>query len=57
MKRVINLAIILDENIEQPNYRIPNSIYTLSDAEETIIHRYGAPTDEFGTDNCYFELE
>ena len=43
--------------IDQSKDSIPNSIYTLSDAEETIIRRDRAPIDEFGTNNCYFELE
>ena len=43
--------------IDQLKDSIPNSICTISDAEETIIRRDRAPTDEFVTNNCYFELE
>ena len=43
--------------IDQSKDSIPNSMYTISDAEETIIRRDRAPTDVFGTNNCYFDLE
>ena len=43
--------------IEEPNYRILNSIDALSKDEETIIRRDRAPIDEIEANNCDFELE